>query len=155
MSKPHPDDPFYFTNQSEQFKFARNIVNAVMAPIDSTYNYTERQNFERYSTYDPSLFMWNGMKLHCEEFLNQNCEMSGDCFAPDPSTGEMRGTLEEFGIHKAEEGQCDDRSMWQRMRDGFDEMFMMDDEGNVTIMESATTVAASAITALSVAMTLY
>jgi hypothetical protein len=46
------------------------------------------------------------MKLDCKEFLNQDCEESGDCF-------EGGNKVSRIGLKEAEEGQCNDQNDMQ------------------------------------------
>ena len=64
-----------------------------------------------------------------------------------------------MGVTEAKPGQCDDRSRMQKlkdkMKDKITDMMGMDKDGKLTMMDSATRLATTALAAASISMTLY
>ena len=130
-------DKSYFTNDYILYRFSKNIINAISSPIDNRYDYTRNQNLEAFSTYPEELFQYMGESNDCREFLNQDCVMSGDCFGTNPETGKKEAAVNYFGIFEAEEGQCDDKSWFDKMKDEVNERMFSKEDGKMTMMDSA------------------
>jgi hypothetical protein len=148
-------DKSYFSKDYTLYQFSKNIIKAISSPIDNKYDYNQNQNLEALSTYPEELFLYMGVELDCKEFMNQDCVLSGDCFMKDPATGKWEYGLKAFGILEAEEGQCDSRSSFDKMKDEVKERMFSGKDGSMKMMESAQKLAISAAVVVTTSMTLY
>jgi hypothetical protein len=87
--------------------------------------------------------------------MNQDCVLSGDCFMKNPTTGKSEAAVMAHGIFEAEEGQCDSRSWFDKMKDEVNERMSFGEDGSMTMMESAQKLAISAAVVVTTSMTLY
>ena len=106
------------------------------------------------SVYDMDLFSFGDWTAECYEFLNQDCQMSGDCFLMNTATGETHNALGAQGVYEAEDGQCDEH--WDTMTDvNGDQFFIDESDGTMKMYMSANRLVATALVAFTTSLTLY
>ena len=94
-------DKTYFTKEYPQYLFSKNLINAASNKITDDFNY--RQANYDYPAYDQSLFAYPDYDVECKEFINQSCELAGDCFI---TIRELDTTFSGTGFTEATPEQC-------------------------------------------------